>query len=124
MSPQWDEMPHLYGALLLTRGQTQAYLTTYGYYPPLLDLITTGYMQIFGVTSVAGRLVSVTFALLALWAVFEFCNKNIWTEKCVTRKYSAWHDARVLLAFKNNDARNNAHILFHTGNVLFLLLDN
>jgi len=75
MSPQWDEMPHLYGALLLTRGQTQLYLTTYGYYPPLLDLLSTGYMQIFGVTTVAGRLVSVTFTLLAVWAVFEFCNK-------------------------------------------------
>ena len=75
MSLQWDEMPHLYGGLLLTHGQTQLYLTTYGYYPPLFDLITTGYMQIFGLTSVAGRLVSVTFSLLALWAVFELCNK-------------------------------------------------
>jgi len=75
MSTQWDEMPHLYGALLLSRGQTQAYLTTYGYYPPLLDLFTTLYIKIFGVTSVAGRLVSVTFSLLALWIVFEFCKK-------------------------------------------------
>ena len=75
MSVQWDEMPHLYGGLLLTHGQTQLYLTTYGYYPPLFDLITTGYMQIFGLTSVAGRLVSVTFSLLALWVVFEFCNR-------------------------------------------------
>src|SRR5208283_1791624 len=75
MSTQWDEMPHLYGALLLTRGQTQSYLTTYGYYPPLLDLFTALYIQIFGVTSVAGRLVSVTFSLLALWIVFEFCKK-------------------------------------------------
>ncbi len=75
MSTQWDEMPHLLGALLLTRGQTQAYLTTYGYYPPLLDLFTTLYIHIFGVTSVAGRLVSVTFSLLALWIVFEFCKK-------------------------------------------------
>jgi hypothetical protein len=75
MSTQWDEMPHLYGSLLLTRGQTQLYLTTYGYYPPLLDLVTTGYMQIFGASVVAGRLAAVTFSLLALWAVFEFCNK-------------------------------------------------
>ncbi len=75
MSPQWDEMPHLYGALLLTRGQTQSYLTTYGYYPPLLDILTAGYIRLFGATAVAGRLVSVTFALLALWAVFEFCKK-------------------------------------------------
>jgi len=75
MSPQWDEMPHLYGALLLTRGQTQSYLTTYGYYPPLLDLFTALYIHIFGVTAAAGRLVSVTFSLLALWIVFEFCKK-------------------------------------------------
>lgn len=75
MSVQWDEMPHLYGGLLLTRGQTQLYLTTYGYYPPLFDLFTTGYLQIFGVSAIAGRLVSVTFALLALWVVYEFANK-------------------------------------------------
>jgi len=75
MSVQWDEMPHLVGGLLLTRGQTHLYLTTYGYYPPLFDLFTTGYLQILGVTSVAGRLVAVTFSLLALWAVFEFCNR-------------------------------------------------
>ena len=75
MSPQWDEMPHLFGGLLLSRGQPHQYLTTYGYYPPLFDLITTGYMQIFGLTTIAGRLVSVTFALLAVWAVFELSNK-------------------------------------------------
>ena len=72
---QWDEMPHLYGGLLLNRGQTSLYMTTYGYYPPLFDLLTTGYLQIFGVTSVAGRLVSVTFAVLAIWVVFELSNK-------------------------------------------------
>jgi 4-amino-4-deoxy-L-arabinose transferase-like glycosyltransferase len=50
-------------------------MTTYGYYPPLFDLLTTGYLQIFGMTSVAGRLVSVTFAVLAVWVVFELSNK-------------------------------------------------
>ena len=75
MSLQWDEMPHLYGGLLLNRGQTSLYMTTYGYYPPLFDLITTGYLQIFGMTSIAGRLVSVTFAVLAIWVVFELSNK-------------------------------------------------
>ncbi len=75
MSLQWDEMPHLYGGLLLTRGQTNLYMTTYGYYPPLFDLITTGYLEIFGMTSIAGRLVSVTFAVLAVWVVFELSNK-------------------------------------------------
>jgi 4-amino-4-deoxy-L-arabinose transferase-like glycosyltransferase len=75
MSLQWDEMPHLYGGLLLTRGQTQLYLTTYGYYPPLFDLFTIGYLKIFGATAIAGRLVSVTFALFALWIVYELANK-------------------------------------------------
>ena len=69
MSVQWDEMPHLYGATLLSRGQTWDYMTTYGYYPPIFDLVTTGYFQIFGVNEVAGRLVAVTFSLLAIVAV-------------------------------------------------------
>ena len=75
MSPQWDEMPHLYGGLLLTRGQTHTYLSLNGYYPPLYDLVTAGYLKIFGVSTTAGRLVSVTFALLALWVVFEFSKR-------------------------------------------------
>lgn len=75
MSPQWDEMPHLYGGLLLTRGQTGNYLSVNGYYPPFFDLITAGYLKIFGVSTTAGRLVSVTFALLALWVVFEFSKR-------------------------------------------------
>jgi asparagine N-glycosylation enzyme membrane subunit Stt3 len=75
MSIKWDEMPHLYGGLLLTRGQTQAYMSTYGYYPPLFDILTTGYLQIFGLTPFAGRLVSVTCGLLAVFVVFEFSNR-------------------------------------------------
>jgi 4-amino-4-deoxy-L-arabinose transferase-like glycosyltransferase len=76
MSVQWDEMPHLYGATLLSRGQTWDYMTTYGYYPPIFDLVTTGYFQIFGVSEVAGRLVAVTFSLLAIWLLFEFTQRT------------------------------------------------
>ena len=76
MSPQWDEMPHLYGGLLLTRGQTYSYLTINGYYPPLFDVITAGYLKIFGASAVAGRWASVTFALLALWVLFEFAKRS------------------------------------------------
>lgn len=75
MSVQWDEMPHLYGGLLLSRGQTWDYMTTYGYYPPVFDLVTTGYFQVFGANEVAGRMVAVTFTLLAIWVVFEFTKK-------------------------------------------------
>ncbi len=75
MSIQWDEMPHLNGGLLLTRGQTQEYLTTYGYYPPFYDIVTTGYYKLFGISAASGRLAAVTFSLLSLWIVFEFANR-------------------------------------------------
>ena len=76
MSVQWDEMPHLYGGVMLSHGQTWDYLKTYGYYPPLFDLITTGYFQIFGASQVAGRLVAVTFSLLAIAVLFAFAKKT------------------------------------------------
>ena len=75
MSVQWDEMPHLYGATMLSRGQTWDYMTTYGYYPPIFDLVTTSFFQIFGATQVAGRLVAVTFSLLAIGLLFEFTKR-------------------------------------------------
>ncbi|MGD6807000.1 MAG: ArnT family glycosyltransferase [Candidatus Bathyarchaeia archaeon] len=75
MSVQWDEMPHLFGAKLLLHGQTWSYMTTYGYYPPIFDLITTGFFGVFGVTEFAGRLVAVVFAVLAIWVLFEFTKR-------------------------------------------------
>ena len=76
MSIQWDEAPHLYGGLLLTRGRLQEYISTYGYYPPLYDLLTAGYFGIFGEGAASGRLVTVTFSLLTMWLVFEFANRT------------------------------------------------
>jgi hypothetical protein len=51
-------------------------MATYGYYPPLYDIITTGYFKIFGVSAASGRLVAVTFSLLSIWIVFEFVNRT------------------------------------------------
>jgi hypothetical protein len=76
MSVQWDEMPHLYGATVLSKGNTWEYMTTYGYYPPVFDIVTTIFFQILGITQVAGRLVAVTFAVLAIWMLFEFTKKT------------------------------------------------
>jgi 4-amino-4-deoxy-L-arabinose transferase-like glycosyltransferase len=76
MSLQWDEMPHLYGGLLLTRGQTNNYLSIYGYYPPFYDIATTGFYQLFGVSAASGRLTAVMFSLLSIWIVFEFANRT------------------------------------------------
>ena len=72
MSVQWDEMPHLFGGTLLLRGQIWDYMTTYGYYPPIFDLVTTGFLGVLGSTKVAGRLVAVTFSVLSIWLLFEF----------------------------------------------------
>jgi 4-amino-4-deoxy-L-arabinose transferase-like glycosyltransferase len=76
MTMQWDETPHLYGGLLLFRGQTQAYLTTYGYYPPLYDIMTTGFFQVLGVSAASGRFTAVVFSLLSIWATFEFAKRT------------------------------------------------
>jgi hypothetical protein len=76
MAIQWDEMPHLYGGLLLAHGQSQAYISTYGYYPPLFDILTAGYFQIFGASVTSGRLLAMTFSLLSTWIVFEFASRT------------------------------------------------
>lgn len=80
MSVQWDEMPHLQGAKLLIEGHTQFYITTYGYYPPLFDLLTTGAFGVLGVSEIAGRSIAVLFAVLSIWLVFEF-TKRVYGEK-------------------------------------------
>ena len=80
MSVQWDEMPHLLGAKLLIEGHTKFYITTYGYYPPLFDLIITGAFGVFGVSDIAGRAIAVLFAVLSIWLVFEFA-KRVYGEK-------------------------------------------
>jgi 4-amino-4-deoxy-L-arabinose transferase-like glycosyltransferase len=72
MSVQWDEMPHLYGSLLLSRGQTWEYMTTYAYYPPLFDAITLVYFHFLDVHHAIGRLVAVTFSMLSVVLLFEF----------------------------------------------------
>jgi 4-amino-4-deoxy-L-arabinose transferase-like glycosyltransferase len=76
MSVQWDEMPHLYGATMLSRMQIWDYMTIYGYYPPIFDLAATGFFAVFGATQVSGRLVAVAFSLLAIALLFEFTKKT------------------------------------------------
>ncbi len=73
---QWDETSHLRGSLLLSQGKLPEYVSTYGYYPPLYDLVTSGYFKLFGATVFTGRLASVTFAVLSVWVVFEFAYRT------------------------------------------------
>lgn len=83
MSVQWDEMPHLFGATLLSRGQVWDYMTTYAYYPPVFDLVATGFFGVLGVSEIAGRLVAVTFSVLAIWLLFEFTKRTYGVKKAL-----------------------------------------
>ena len=73
---QWDEMSHLYGGLLLAQGHMREYLNLYGYYPPLYDIVTTGYYRLLEVSVFSGRLAAVTFSVLSIWVVFELANRS------------------------------------------------
>ncbi len=75
MAIQWDEITHLNGGLRLLRGRYQEYFAFIAFYPPMYDIVTAGFFGIGGVSVFAGRLVSVVFALLSLWIVFELANR-------------------------------------------------
>jgi 4-amino-4-deoxy-L-arabinose transferase-like glycosyltransferase len=72
---QWDETPHLNGALLLSQGRFEDYLLSTRY-PPVLDITTAAYFNMLGPSIYTGRLVSITFALLTLWVAFELCYRT------------------------------------------------
>lgn len=72
---RWDETPHLYGGLLLSRGQFDDFLRENAFYPPLFDVTTSLFFTGFGVSMFSARLVAVTFGLLSLWIVFEYAKK-------------------------------------------------
>ena len=72
MSPQWDEVTNLNGGLFLLRGNFQQYLSWNSFYPPMYDIFTAGFFAVGGVSVFMGRLVSVVFSLLSVYAVFEF----------------------------------------------------
>lgn len=71
-SIMWDEVTHLTGGMYLLRGDFSSYFAFNAFYPPMFDLVTAGFFGIGGITVFAGRLVSVVFSLLSLYAVFEF----------------------------------------------------
>jgi hypothetical protein len=70
MPVEWDEIVHLNGGLFLNWGLYDKFVNN-AFYPPLYDSVTFGFFKAFGISLVSARLVSVTFSLLSLWAVFE-----------------------------------------------------
>lgn len=71
ISLQWDELNHFNGAILLIRGQIWDYIGFNSYYPPLYNLVTTGYFLVGGASVITGRLVTVTFSVLSLFVVYK-----------------------------------------------------
>ena len=76
MTVQWDEASHLDGGFLLLHGHLNSYMNTDSFYPPLDDLITASYFAVGGSSLFVGRLVSVTFVVLTVLAVFEFAYRT------------------------------------------------
>jgi len=71
-SIMWDEVTHLTGGMYLLRGDFSSYFAFNAFYPPMFDLFTAAFFSIGGITVFSGRLVSVVFSFLSLYAVFEF----------------------------------------------------
>ena len=70
MPMQWDEVGQLNGGLFLKLGLYDKFVGN-TFYPPLFGSITMVFFNVFGVSLVSGRLVSVVFSVLSLWVVFE-----------------------------------------------------
>ena len=70
----WDEVVHLNGAVALQAGHFTSFVNS-AFYPPLFDCLTVFSFYAFGVSLFSARLVSVMFAFLSLWVVFELTQK-------------------------------------------------
>ena len=70
---QWDEVSHLNGGSLLYFGFYGKFVGN-AFYPPLFDALTFISFKVFGISLFTGRLFSVVFAILSLWAVFELAH--------------------------------------------------
>ncbi len=70
MPMQWDEAIQLNTGLFLKMGLYQRFIGT-AFYPPLFGSLASVFFRVFGASLVSGRLVSVVFSVLSLWAVFE-----------------------------------------------------
>jgi len=75
MTVVWDETPHLYGGLLLSRGDIQGYFA-FTQYPPMMDSAIAMYFNALGPSVFSARLVSVTFSLLTIAVLFILVSRT------------------------------------------------
>ncbi len=71
MAVQWDEVNHLTGGLLLTRGDLWNYFLSSSFYPPMYNLVAAAYFVVGGANVSAVRFVALTFAILSIIAIFQ-----------------------------------------------------
>jgi 4-amino-4-deoxy-L-arabinose transferase-like glycosyltransferase len=70
----WDEVSHLKGGLLLSRGQVVDWALTNSFYPPVYDSFVAMAFLSFGASIFSARLVSVIFQVLTVLVVYCIAN--------------------------------------------------
>jgi 4-amino-4-deoxy-L-arabinose transferase-like glycosyltransferase len=70
----WDEVSHLKGGLLLSRGQVVEWAFTNSFYPPVYDSFVAIAFLSFGANIFSARLVSVIFQVLTILVVYGIAN--------------------------------------------------
>ena len=70
----WDEVSHLKGGLLLSRGQIVDWAFTNSFYPPVYDSFVAMAFLSFGANIFSARLVSVVFQVLTVFVVYGIAN--------------------------------------------------
>jgi len=76
----WDEVNHLNGALLLSRGQIWDYASINSFYPPLYNVITAAYFIVAGASVFTARLVTLTFTVASILLVYKTA-KEMYSQK-------------------------------------------
>lgn len=70
----WDEVSHLKGGLLLSRGQISEWAFTNSFYPPVYDSFVALSFLAFGASVFSARLVSVVFLVLTVFVIYGIAN--------------------------------------------------
>lgn len=70
----WDEVSHLNGGLLLSRGQIVSWAFTNSFYPPIYDSFVAVSFLAFGASIFSARLVSVVFLVLTVFVIYGIAN--------------------------------------------------
>jgi hypothetical protein len=70
----WDEVSHLKGGLLLSRGQVVDWAFTNSFYPPVYDSFVAMAFLSFGANIFSARFVSIIFQVLTVFVVYGIAN--------------------------------------------------